>query len=117
MSEGTLPTTTIEGHEIGRLVIGTNWFLGYSHQSAAKSRWIRRYQNPERIANVLEICTAGGMNAIVAPIDDMLIEAMKTKQTLDVRHVERLRSLLQEFGESYFGSAKERPHGDTGRPH
>mgnify|MGYP005661125127 CR=1 FL=1 len=87
MSEGTLPTTTIEGHEIGRLVIGTNWFLGYSHQSAAKSRWIRRYQNPERIANVLEICTAGGMNAIVAPIDDMLIEAMKIHRKRTGRHI------------------------------
>jgi len=47
----------------------------------------------------------------------MLIEAMKTKQTLDVQHVERLRSLLQEFGESYFGPAKEKPHGDAGHPH
>ena len=59
MSEGMMPTTTIEGHEIGRLVIGTNWFLGHSHQSAAKSKWIRRYQDAEKIANVLEICTAG----------------------------------------------------------
>ncbi len=66
MSEGTLPTTMIEGHEIGRLVIGTNWFLGYSHQSAAKSKWIRRYQDAEKIANrrtgrhIIQVLTPGG---------------------------------------------------------
>ena len=54
MIANTLPTVDIEGHHISRLVIGTNWFLGYSHQSAAKSRWIRRYQTAERIATLIE---------------------------------------------------------------
>jgi len=31
MSEFIMPQVDIEGHKIGRLVIGTNWFLGYSH--------------------------------------------------------------------------------------
>ena len=76
MSEHALPVTVIEGHEIARLVIGTNWFLGYSHQSAAKSKWIKRYQTPETIAEVLEVCSAGGMNAFVAPISEVMTEAV-----------------------------------------
>jgi hypothetical protein len=87
MSEAMLPTTMIEGHEIGRLVIGTNWFLGHSHQSAARSKWIRRYQDAEKIAGVLEICTAGGMNAIVAPISDLLVEAMELHRRRTGRHI------------------------------
>ncbi len=87
MSEAPLPTTSIEGYEIGRLVIGTNWFLGYSHMSAAKSRWIRRYQDAEKIANVLEVCTAGGMNAIVAPISELLMEALELHEERTGRHI------------------------------
>lgn len=77
MSERALPTTIIEGHEIARLVIGTNWFLGYSHISAAKSRWIRRYHSAETIAEVLEVCSAGGMNAFVAPVSELMTEAVR----------------------------------------
>ena len=87
MPEAMLPTTMIEGHEIGRLVIGTNWFLGHSHQSAARSKWIRRYQDAEKIAGVLEICTAGGMNAIVAPISALLVEAMELHRRRTGRHI------------------------------
>ena len=77
MSEHALPITTIEGHEIARFVIGTNWFLGYSHQSAAKSNWIKRYQTAETIAEILEVCSAGGMNAFVAPINKLMTEAVR----------------------------------------
>ena len=82
-----LPTTNIEGHEIGRLVIGTNWFLGYSHQSAAKSSWIKRYQDAEKIANVLEICSAGGMNAFVSPMSELMSEAVRVHEERTGRHL------------------------------
>ncbi len=88
MSENAMPTVDIEGHEIGRLVIGTNWFLGYSHQSSARSTWIKRYQTPETIASVLEVCTAGGMNFIVAPISEILQEALQIQEAKTGRHIE-----------------------------
>jgi len=87
MSENAIPTVDIEGHKIGRLVIGTNWFLGYSHQSSAKSTWIRRYQSAEGIASVLKVCTAGGMNFIVAPISDILHEALQMQEAETGRHI------------------------------
>ncbi|MEA3402628.1 MAG: hypothetical protein U9R79_15420 [Armatimonadota bacterium] len=87
MSEQILPTTTIEGYEIGRLVIGTNWFLGYSHISAAKSRWIQRYQDTEKIARVLEVCSAGGMNATVAPVSELMTEALRLHEERTGRHI------------------------------
>ncbi len=87
MSDRIMPTTSIEGHEIGRLVIGTNWFLGHSHVSAAKSAWIRRYQTAEKVANVLEICSAGGMNALVAPVDALMTEAIRLHEERTGRHL------------------------------
>lgn len=87
MAEQKLPTTNIDGYEIGRLVIGTNWFLGYSHMSAAKSKWIQRYQDAEKIANVLEVCSAGGMNALVAPVSEMMTEALRIHEDRTGRHI------------------------------
>jgi hypothetical protein len=87
MSEQPLPITTIEGHEIARFVIGTNWFLGYSHQSAAKSTWIKRYQTAETIAEVLEVCSAGGMNAFVAPVSELMTEAVRLHEDRTGRHL------------------------------
>lgn len=87
MSENAMPTVDIEGHKIGRLVIGTNWFLGHSHQSSAKSRWINRYQTAERIASVLKICSAGGMNLIVSGIEQKLHEALQMHEAETGRHI------------------------------
>ena len=39
------PRVEVGGISLPRIIIGTNWFLGYSHTSAAKSRFIREYQN------------------------------------------------------------------------
>ena len=39
----------------------------------------------------------------VTLLHQMLVYAMKTKQTTDVAHVEKLQGLLDQFSESYFG--------------
>jgi nickel superoxide dismutase len=36
-------------------------------------------------------------------LHEMLVSAMKAKQTTDITHVERLRNLLEEFRTVYFG--------------
>jgi hypothetical protein len=35
------PRTTVGGVSLPRLIAGTNWFLGYSHTSLAKDRFIK----------------------------------------------------------------------------
>ena len=83
----SLPTVNIEGHEIARLVIGCNWFLGYSHQTAAKDKWLRRYQTVETIAGILKVCTAGGMNALVSGIDPKMTAALRAQEAETGRHI------------------------------
>jgi nickel superoxide dismutase len=38
------------------------------------------------------------------------VEAMKAKQTVDLGHVENLRSLIKEFRKAYFGEAGGHSH-------
>lgn len=68
----SLPTTTIGGLAISRLIIGTNPFFGYSHISNARDAFLRRHFTDERIEEVIEICARAGMNAVVAPPNERL---------------------------------------------
>jgi len=71
------PTTSIEGVELSRLVIGSNWLMGYSHQSAAKDRWIRSYMTRERIVQVLKAFVAQGINCVLSGTVPLMHEAIQ----------------------------------------
>ena len=43
-------------------------------------------------------------------LHEMLVYTMKTKQTTDLENVEKLKSLLNQFHESYYGKAAEAEH-------
>ena len=60
------PLTNIGGIDISRMVIGSNTFGGFSHISAARDKWLRKYFTVERICEVLEACTARGLNAFLS---------------------------------------------------
>jgi hypothetical protein len=73
----TFPTTFVEHLEISRLMVGTNWFLGYSHQSAAKSRWIKEYMDLDRIVEVMCVFAREGINSVMGPLTPALQEAIR----------------------------------------
>jgi hypothetical protein len=58
------PRTTIETLSVSRLIIGCNWFLGYSHTSAAKDDLIKERMTATRIADVLVTFMNAGVDAI-----------------------------------------------------
>jgi hypothetical protein len=62
------PRTMIEDLSVSRLVIGTNWWLGYSHTSAAKDEEIKRTMTPERIADILEVFLRAGVDTLMSPL-------------------------------------------------
>ena len=49
------PRTQIENLSVSRLMIGTNWLLGFSHTSKAKDRFIRETVDAKRIADILTV--------------------------------------------------------------
>jgi hypothetical protein len=63
MSE--FPRTTVGGVSLSRLIIGTNWFLGYSHTSAAKDKFIKSYQTRENLADIITTFLKSGVDAVM----------------------------------------------------
>jgi len=63
----TFPTTAIDSLEVSRMLCGTNTFFGYSHFSAARSTWLRRYFTEERILEVMRRSAELGITGVVSP--------------------------------------------------
>lgn len=71
------PRTMVGGVSLPRLLIGTNWFLGYSHTSRAKSNFIKEYQDAKRIADVIGVFLEYGIDAVLGPPSELLEEGIK----------------------------------------
>lgn len=74
------PRTTIEGElTLPRLIVGTNWMLGFSHTSKAKDRLITETKDRKAIAEILEVFFQAGCDAVygVRPISPHLDEAIR----------------------------------------
>ncbi len=64
----TFPRTNIGDISVSRMIIGTNWFLGYTHCSAGKSRSVERIvTNPQSIADIIEVFLKAGVDTIMCP--------------------------------------------------
>jgi hypothetical protein len=59
------PQTQIEGISVPRMIVGTNWFLGYSHTSLAKDTLIKSTMQRKQIADILEVYFRAGVNAVL----------------------------------------------------
>ena len=62
------PRTKIENLSVSRLLMGTNWWLGYSHTTSAKDKEIVRTCTAERIAEMIEVYLASGVDTLMAPM-------------------------------------------------
>lgn len=71
------PKTSVGGVEISRLIIGTNWFLGYSHTSTAQDKFIKEIMTKERIVETILAFLNYDINAIMGPPNDLLVECIK----------------------------------------
>lgn len=66
------PRTIVGGVSLPRMIIGTNWLLGWSHTGAAADASIKeKYQRPEDFYPVLHTYLEHGIDAIMAPVSDM----------------------------------------------
>ena len=74
------PRTEIGGVSVSRMVAGSNWFLGFSHQSAAKSNWIQQYQTADHMADVLEVFLRAGVDIAMSPPSPLMTQAIDQAQ-------------------------------------
>jgi hypothetical protein len=70
------PRTIVGGVSLPRLLVGSNWFLGYSHTSLAKDHFIQDYQTRERISNIICTFLEYGVDAVMGPSSPKLDEAI-----------------------------------------
>ncbi len=62
------PRTLVGGVSVSRLIIGTNWFLGYTHCTGAKSHSTERLvTNPRTIADIIVAFARRGVDSIMCP--------------------------------------------------
>ena len=73
----SFPRTTVGGISLSRLIIGTNWFLGYSHYSAAKDKFIKDTQTRKKIAAILKVYLDAGIDTVMGPMVPLLAEAVQ----------------------------------------
>jgi hypothetical protein len=71
------PRTIVGGVSVSRLIVGTNWFLGYSHTSMAKDQFIKSYQDRARIAEILTVFFEQGVDTLMGPANPLLTEAVR----------------------------------------
>jgi hypothetical protein len=75
------PRTTVGGISLSRMIIGTNWFLGWSHTTRAKDDFIKEnIADRKKIADILEVYFRAGVDTIMGqiqhpPLADAIAEA------------------------------------------
>jgi hypothetical protein len=74
------PRTMVGGVSLSRLIVGTNWFLGYSHVSMARNRFIKSYQTRENIAEILTVFMNAGIDTIMGMPVPILRDAISEAQ-------------------------------------
>jgi hypothetical protein len=71
------PRTVVGGVSLPRLIIGSNWFLGWSHTSAAKDKFIKGYHDRDSVAEILTTFLEYGVDAVMGPMSEQLEEAVQ----------------------------------------
>ena len=63
------PRTTVGGVSVSRLIIGTNWFLGWAHSTSAKSQYIKEnVTDRKKIADIMEVFVKSGVDTVMGLI-------------------------------------------------
>jgi hypothetical protein len=75
--KNVFPRTVVGGLSLPRLLVGTNWFLGYSHTSLATDKFIQDLQTRQRIAAVLEVFLEYGIDAVMGSPSQHLDDSIK----------------------------------------
>ena len=101
------PRTTVGGVSLPRMLVGTNWFLGYSHTSRAKDAFIKALQNRDRIAEILTVFLEYGIDGVMGPLSQHLEDAICEAEQRAGRRV--IRILTPSFNIRPGGPAEQDP--------
>lgn len=78
--EAMFPRTVVGGISLPRLLIGSNWFLGYSHTSLAQDNFIKNFQTREKISTIIDVFMEYGIDAVMGPVNPVLEDAIRMSE-------------------------------------
>ncbi len=84
------PRTMVGGVSLPRLIIGSNWFLGYSHTSQAKDKFITTYHDRDSVAEILTTFLEYDVDAVMGPMSDKLEEAIQEAEQRSGKRLTRI---------------------------
>jgi hypothetical protein len=68
------PRTMVGGISLPRMIIGSNWFLGWSHCTAAKDAFIKEhFGDYKKVADIIEVFLRNGVNAVMGLINSPIL--------------------------------------------
>jgi hypothetical protein len=103
MSDSGFPRTTVGGVSLSRMIIGTNWILGFSHTSSAADALIARTaRNPEAIAGIVAAFLERGVDAMMGLFggNDVLCDGVKIAEDRVGRGVVRIDTPIVDVADS-----------------
>ncbi len=72
------PRAMVGGVSLSRMIVGTNWFLGFSHNTQAKDTYIKEtVANRKSIAAILEVFLRAGVDTVMGGTHPALMEAVR----------------------------------------
>lgn len=72
----SFPRTEVAGQSLSRMIIGTNWMLGWSHRSTSQDKMIKdRFPDEEAILPMLEAFLTYDIDTIMGPISQQPVMA------------------------------------------
>jgi hypothetical protein len=92
------PRTLVGGVSLPRMIIGTNWFLGWSHTSLAKDNFIKEYQSRERITAMLKVFLDNEIDAVMGPISPHLEASIQEAEQKSGKKIIRIYTPSFDLG-------------------
>lgn len=103
MAKDLFPRTTVGGISLPRMLIGTNWMLGYSHTSSAADALIHRTtRNAKAIADIIATFLDRGVDAVMGlyPANDALVDGVKMVEDRTGRKVVRIDTPIVDVADT-----------------
>ena len=83
ISMNAFPRTEVEGLSLSRMIIGTNWILGWSHRSPAADRQIKhRFPGGSQVVPLLETFLNEGVDTIMGPLQQEKVMQEAVNETM-----------------------------------
>lgn len=105
------PRTTVGGVSLPRMLMGTNWLLGWSHTSAAADKAIKeKYASPADFYPVFEAYLEAGVDAVMAPAstNPIMVDAIRYAEEKSGKKITIIDTPAMNVEDSAEGRAQAR---------